>query len=291
MKTYETCLACIEKSVTQLARRLADRPERRERIVRVAMAALPPDALRHTPPFLAQLVHRAIRHEVGIDDYYRTEKEQSTLMALEAYPQLRRRIEKSDRPFATAVRIALAGNIIDFGLELDTPFEKALERMLTEGPVIDHTDRLQRALSRSEKVLFIGDNAGETVTDRLLIEQFDPGVQVDYAVRGGPILNDATSDDARAAGLEQVARIVGSGSDAPGVLLDDCSAELRRAYAEADMVISKGMGNFETLHDRGDQHVFFLLIAKCEHVARTLGCRIGQAAVMEQRPSQAPPAD
>jgi uncharacterized protein with ATP-grasp and redox domains len=137
---------------------------------------------------------------------------------------------------------------------------------------IDHFKAFKEALDEAETVLYLGDNAGESVLDTILIEEIK--APVIYAVRDIPVLNDATHEDAVASGIAEVAEIISSGTTAPGTILRTCSNEFLEVFNTADVIISKGQGNYEALSDV-DRSVFFLLRAKCPVVAEDLGVKDG----------------
>jgi uncharacterized protein with ATP-grasp and redox domains len=209
-------------------------------------------------------------------------KDQYNQFALQLYPELRERVGVSSDPFEAAVRLAIAGNIIDFGVnstvEQDTVHE-AILRSLTEPLDTAAVQRLRRAVEQAREILYLGDNTGEIVLDRLLIEQM-PREKVTYAVRGGPILNDALMEDAQFAGLTDLVEVIDNGADAPGTILEACSETFRRRFAQADLIIAKGQGNFESLSDT-DPRIFFLLRPKCVVLARHVGCELGRLLVLE----------
>ena len=282
MRTYDECIPCIRRNIGSLAETLTDDPELRERIVASAHRALAESGMDNPPPYFGQKVHRAVRAASGNPDPYREVKRRFNDRALELYPSLKETVRRASDPFRTAVMTAIAGNVIDFGVGNRIRLLETIERLLGERPAIDRIAELREAVDRAGTVLFLGDNAGETVMDRILIEEFGPGKEVIYAVRGGPVLNDATAEDAIAAGLDRVAAILSNGSDAPGTILADCTEELRDAFRRADLVVSKGMGNYETLTGVARREIFFLLLVKCDLVARHLGCPKGSAVVHQE---------
>jgi hypothetical protein len=231
-----------------------------------------------TPPEIGDRVHRIVRRETSAGDPYRLVKEVSTQRALALYPQLKALVEEADDPLEVAARLSIAGNIIDFGPERDYDLWKTVERVLDQPFALDDRAAFRETLANSNQVLYLADNAGETVFDRLLIEVLN--VPVIYAVKGGPILNDATREDALSAGLGQVAEIVETGVDAPGTILSRCSEEFRQIYDEAEMVIAKGQANYETLSEQGSK-VFLLLQTKCPVIARDVGVAI-ESIVLKQ---------
>jgi uncharacterized protein with ATP-grasp and redox domains len=189
-------------------------------------------------------------------------------------------VAQADDPLEQAVRIAIAGNIIDFApgtvmnpsKELQFTLEATLERVLHQAFAINDLEALRRALSKAQRVLYLADNAGETVFDRVLIEILEQPVI--YAVKGGPTINDATQEDAVAAGLEEVTEIVSTGSDAPGTVLESCSPPFRQLYDQAELIIAKGQANHEALGE-GDRRLFFLLQVKCSVLGREIGTEPG----------------
>ncbi|MBW2277358.1 MAG: DUF89 family protein, partial [Deltaproteobacteria bacterium] len=208
---------------------------------------------------------------------------------LEILPELERIVAAAADPFAAAVRMAIAGNVIDFGAPggvtegLRQELVSALERPLAVGGEAA-LNRLRDMAARAERILYVTDNTGEIVLDRLLIERLPPG-SVTVAVRSGPAINDALVEDAEMAGLDQLAEVIGSGSVMPGTLLDQCFSSFVERFRAADLVISKGQGNFETMsEERGP--IFFLLRAKCKVVAAQLSCEQGDYLVAEAEPAE-----
>jgi len=177
------------------------------------------------------------------------------------------------------VRISIAGNIIDFALSDElVDLWATVERVLAAPLAVDDMAALRAALDTADRVLYLADNAGETVFDRVLIEALP--LPVTYVVKGGPTLNDATREDALAAGLETCATIIDNGADAPGTILELCSEEFRQIYAAAPLIIAKGQANYETLSTAGP-HVFCLLQVKCAVIGRDLGVGVGGVVVRQ----------
>jgi uncharacterized protein with ATP-grasp and redox domains len=235
-------------------------------------------SLKATPPEVAARVHQIVRREVGDSDPYRLAKERSTREALALYPRLKALVTEADDPLETAVRLSIAGNIIDFGAVAEYDLWGTVERVLAQPFAVDDGAALRAALAEADEVLYLADNAGETVFDRVLIEMLDMPVM--YVVKGGAALNDALREDAEAAGLDKVATVVDNGASTMGTILDRCSDAFRRRYAEAELIIAKGQANYETLSDQGPR-LFFLLQAKCPVIARDMGVPVG-SIVLEQ---------
>lgn len=167
-----------------------------------------------------------------------------------------------------AVRVAIAGNIIDLGVSDSYDIHATLSRVLTQPFAINDLSLLRKALSESSAVLFLADNAGETVFDRVLIEELN--IPVTYVVKAAPIINDATYEDAEAAGITQVAELIDNGSQAPGTILEQCSESFIQRFEQADLILAKGQANYESLSENSAP-TFFLLQVKCNVIARDLG--------------------
>ena len=225
-----------------------------------------------TPPQIGDQVHRIVRRELGNGDPYGLAKEASTRHALELYPRMKALVAEARDPWDVALRLSIAGNIIDLGPGRDYDLWEVIQRVLHQPFAVDDRVALLEALRAAPWLLYLADNAGETVFDRVLIEILD--LPVLYAVKEGPILNDATRADALAAGLDKVAEIVSTGSDAPGTTLSLCSEELRRLYDEAELVVAKGQANYETLSEAGSK-VFVLMQVKCPVIAADAGVPVG----------------
>ena len=227
-------------------------------------------------------LHRLLKKELHINDLYKKEKDDynDLLMGLEA--EIRTIIKDSVNPFQTAVQYALAGNIIDFGLPKSFDVFKALSSAVLTEPAINHTGLLQNELQKASMVLYLGDNTGEIVLDKLLIETIHhPNLY--FAVRGGNIINDVTMKDARSVGITKIAKVISNGYDAPSTIINKCSAEFRKIFYEADIIISKGQGNLEGLIDNTDKKIFFLLMVKCKVIAAKIGVQVGDVVVVSNQ--------
>lgn len=277
VRTYLDCHACFLRQALSAARMVTNDEAAQQAVVAAARALLEALPSGATPPEIAFAVHRLVRERLGDGDPYLAAKAESTRAALALYPRLKALVAESEDPLDAAVRVSIAGNIIDFGASDDVPdLWATVERVMEVSLAIDDLAELRSALFAAEYVLYLGDNAGETVFDRVLIEALDPSVL--YAVKGGPVLNDATLDDARAAGIESCASIIDNGSRAPGTVHDLCSAEFRDAFDAAPLIIAKGQANYETLSDAGPR-VFCLLQVKCPVIAADMRTPVGSAVV------------
>lgn len=220
-------------------------------------------------PLLQQQIKQKFVKLSGIEDPYIEEKESSNKLAMELVQQIKQNILQLDENFDTLVRLAIAGNIMDYAafdsFDLDSTVNKALNIDLA----IDHTDMLLKNIKSANLILYLGDNAGEIVFDKLFIDNCLKD-KVVYVVRDSPILNDVTYHDAVTTGMTESAKVISSGFDAPSTVLGYCSSEFLDYYLRADLIISKGQGNLEGLIDEKDNRIFFLLMAKCDVIAERL---------------------
>jgi uncharacterized protein with ATP-grasp and redox domains len=231
-----------------------------------------------TPPEISRHVHRAVREITANPDPYLQAKAESTQKALALLPRLRAILAEADDPLETAVRLSIAGNIMDFGPNPQFDLWEVVERILEQPLAINDLETLRQRLSNVRDLLYLADNAGETVFDRLLIETLKP--KVVYVVKGGPVLNDATYEDAVAAGIDQVAEVVDNGTQITGTIIDLCSPEFQARFRQAELIISKGMGNYETLSTvKGP--IFHLMQVKCPVIGMDVGAPQGSVVVKQ----------
>ena len=278
MRTYLECIPCIIEQTIRIARQMTRDEKERELLLHEVLKTLGGISYNQTPPYLGREAHRVIRHVLDNRDPFLKLKREFNQVAKGLYPSLKDKVNGHPDKFARAVRLAIAGNVIDFGPGHHFELMKTIEEVLGKKPAVDHTESLEQDLNEASTVLYLGDNAGETFFDKILIEQM-PRLDVYYAVRGSPVINDATSEDAYYAGLDRVAKVVSNGSDAPGTILEDCSQRFRRLFDRADLVIAKGHGNYETLNEVRGKKLYFLLMVKCKIIARDLGCSVGDFVV------------
>jgi hypothetical protein len=224
---------------------------------------------------------------MGGRDPYKKFKQASTQAALEIYPGLEKMVDEHPDPFARAVEFAVAGNSIDLVDIAESDLSEIIawmEKLDDSDFAINHIKQLEAEIKSADTVLYIGDNAGETVFDRLVLKQIE-AEELYYGVRGGPVLNDSTEADALEAGVDSEARIISNGIPAPGTLLDEVDSRFLEIFRRADLVIAKGQGNFESLQDI-PRPVYHLFKAKCPLVARQAGCETGNFIVWKRLPEE-----
>jgi uncharacterized protein with ATP-grasp and redox domains len=284
VKTYLECLPCFVQQALDAVSMVSDDPAVHWRVVRRAfehMAGFPADS---PPPAMAARIHRLIRQETGNGDPYRKVKEEANALALSLIPRMRERVRAATDPFETALRIAIAGNIMDWGARRHLTPDDALVEPTIEQTLLAPIRGLsvaefRRRLEAAARVLYLADNAGEIAFDALFIP-FLPCEDVTVAVKGEPIINDATAADAEQVGLPEGVGLVSTGSGIPGTVLGDCTDEFRERFAAADIVIAKGQANYETLSGVAAP-LHFLLKAKCPVIARDIGCAVGDTLLLD----------
>jgi uncharacterized protein with ATP-grasp and redox domains len=277
------CIPCFIRQALEAARLVSENPAVHERILREVLHWAGEMDLNQPAPVMGQRIHRRLREIIGVEDPYRAAKDFQNRMALELFPALKDKVASAADPLMTAVRLAIAGNVIDLGANgnlAESILRDDVNRALNEDFVGDWSG-FRAKLAEAECILYLTDNAGEIAFDRLLIEQLFPK-RVTVAVRGAPVINDATIKDARAVGLHQIVEVIDNGSDAPGTLIEGCSPEFKRRFFEADLILAKGQGNFESLSDE-PYPVIFLFQAKCPVIANHARVPLGTHALFRSR--------
>lgn len=227
-------------------------------------------------------IHRELNNEfcklTGVKDPFSEEKLKSNLITMQLYDELRTQVIKSHDPFNMALRLSIAGNIMDYGPNATFDIHQTIQQVLESDFAIDHATELKQRIKSAKKVLYLGDNAGEIVFDKLFIEMIMHH-HLTYAVRGSAVLNDVTMQDAEQVEMDLVADVISNGYDASSTVLSECSPEFMNVYRSADVIISKGQGNLEGLIDEDDPRLFFLLMVKCEVIAELLDVPKGSFVV------------
>ena len=280
MQTHPLCLPCFRRQAEYAAGLATPVPGLRAAILQQAerfLSGIDPAA---SPPVNAIGLYRLIAQLSANPDPFADLKRQGNEQALALRPHLNDLIDQGEDPLRRALLLAMAGNIIDYGAHQGFDLEGTLGHCLQRRPVIDDYDLLRRELARARTILYLADNCGEIVFDSLVIARL-PRAAVTLAVKEGPIINDATLEDAITCGLMRSCRVISNGAICPGTPLGQCSQEFTELFARADVVISKGQGNFETLSEE-ERPVYHLLTVKCpvvaDHAAEVSG-RAGRLAV------------
>lgn len=230
-------------------------------------------------PEIQRELHARLSKLLAVSDFFAEEKHLSNLMGMQLYHQWKPRVMADNYPFRTALRLSIAGNIMDYGASDTFNVEASIQRILDAPFAIDHAHLLETRIQNAKTVLYLGDNAGEIAFDKLFIETMG-NKNLYFAVKSAPILNDVTKIDADFVGMNDVANVISNGYDAPSTVLQHCSTEFLNIFASADVIISKGQGNLEGLMGRHDGRIFFMLIVKCDAIAELLQVHKGDIVVV-----------
>ncbi|NLI53895.1 MAG: DUF89 family protein [Clostridiales bacterium] len=229
-----------------------------------------------TPESMGDLWQILLGH-IGQNDPYADIKSLCNREAMKMLPATREKVARAEDPFSVALKYAIAGNLIDYGLEHPVSLDEQNAQIdaIANTPFSrDDSAELREALGRAKRMLYLGDNAGEIVFDRLFIERIRaefPQMEISVVVKGSAVLNDVTCADALEVGMDELARVIDNGDGSPGTVLPRTSAAFRQAFAEADVVLSKGQGNFESLSETTKDQLYFLFTAKCDSVCAEAG--------------------
>nr|WP_231701904.1 ARMT1-like domain-containing protein [Crassaminicella thermophila] len=233
-----------------------------------------------TAPEVGRDIHQLVKKYTKTQDPYKNLKKMSIETAEKIYPDMKHFLYRQKDRLYWALKISAVGNVMDAAIYGEKSLKENFLEQINEKFKICEIEKLKKQLENGKQLLIIGDNAGETVFDRVLVEEF-LNYEIIYAVRNSPIINDATFKDAYASKLHHGAKIISTGCDAPGVVLDECSEEFKQIYNGADIIISKGQGNYETLSHEG-RGIFFLLKAKCPVIARDIGVEVNDYVFIQK---------
>ena len=237
--------------------------------------------LENTTPETATFIYQRIKEITGINDPYKKIKEENIQQVVELYPYLKKLVKNSGDPLLTAIRLAIAGNVIDYGANRNFNVEEEIEKALNQDFAILDYDQFRDDLEKAQFVLYLGDNAGESVFDKLLIETMNKPVT--YAVRDEPIINEVTMEDAINSGIGEVAEIISSGAHTPAIILKLCNENFIKKFKKANLIISKEQGNYEGLSGETSP-IYFLLKTKCRLIARELNAEVNDIIMMRNKP-------
>ncbi|MBN2310014.1 MAG: DUF89 family protein [Candidatus Hydrogenedentes bacterium] len=288
MKSTLECLACVAAQAVRVARAATDDPEVQRRILDETVKRMPGLDLEESPAVNSACAYELAAALSGNADPYGAARREQNELTLALEPELRERVRESADPLSTALHIAAAGNIIDLGIanhgEIDV--RSAIDQALREQFAVEHLAEFRESLARADDVLFLLDNAGEIVFDKILIEELGKFAPVTAVVKGAPIINDVVMADAEQVGLTEVCDVIDNGGPFIGCPISLVPESFLERMRAADMIVAKGQGNYETVDDfPGD--VFLILRAKCEIIARHMGGEYGQIGLISTRARRA----
>lgn len=279
MKVAYECLPCLIRQATEASRMVTKDEKLQKDIIKYSIAEISKLDFTETAPYLGRIIHSYIKKVSGIDDPYEALKKEYNIISQKLCEDLElgRILKNSEDDFDTACRLAMAGNIIDFSVKIlveEEEVKETLDKCLEAEIHGASTGELKEAVKNAKKILYLCDNAGEIVFDKYLVGLI-PKEKITCVVKGEPIVNDATMRDAEETGLCEMVRVIDNGADYQGTVLQECSENFKKEFEEADLIISKGQANYETLSDEKNKKMFFLLKAKCKSIAENLGCEQG----------------
>lgn len=280
MKTHLECIPCFIKQSLEAARMATDDETVHETVLKEVMKHLQNISFNDSPPELSRDVHKIIKTITKSKDPYKKVKDKSNEMAKSLYPHLKKLVNDADDSLLMAIKLAIVGNVIDFGTTNRFNIEDMIDTVAKKQFADEAYPHFKKTLERTKTVLYLADNSGEIFFDKLLIEELVKNKKdITYVVKANPIINDVLVEDAKFAGIDKLATITagddGQDKSTPGILLHYASQEFLEKFKAADMVISKGQGNYESLSEC-DREVFFLLLVKCPLVARDIGVEMAQ---------------
>ncbi len=267
------CIPCIVNSLLRLLQNGLVPDDKKQEAMRQLLGFLARTDYTQSPPAIGREMHRMMRTILENPDPYREIKKQSNEKMLALYEEFKQRVKDSPDPLNTAMRLAIAGNVIDFGPQNQLDLSDTIDKVMHAHLAIDDSQTLAIELKTAESVLYIGDNCGEIVLDKLFIETLNHP-HLTFAVRSSPTINDATLEDAQSVGLDKLARVITTGDDSPGAVWEFTSDEFKQEVSKSDVVIAKGQGNLEGLLDI-DKSIYFLLTVKCPVIGKRIGALTG----------------
>jgi len=284
MKIEKECLDCIYNQSTRVSDFLKVSSAQAVQISKIAKQHIKQFDHTNTPPYNATPMYEAIADYLHVDDIYADMKEEASQSALKFVSTCKENIVHSKDSLKGAIKTAIAGNVIDLAAEVMFDLDEEIKNIFDTNFAIDDFQKLKQKLSKTKKLVYLADNAGEEVFDKICIEtigELYPSIEVFYFVRGKPIINDLTITCAKNSKLDEVATLIDSGVPTPGYVQEFATKEANELFKSADCIISKGMGNYECLGEENNLPIYFLLKVKCQVVARAIGAELGDIVCKE----------
>ena len=281
MKATIDCVHCYLKQAVSCMKMAGIDEDTQHEIIYKLMDYIKDYDRADTPAGNSTLAVLKTYEQINNDDPYKEVKKQSNDLALQLYPRLKDIIDENGDRLYKALKISVAGNVIDLGIRRSFNIEEELKYSMETGFAKDHYQAFAKKLEQVDEVLFLGDNSGEIVFDKILVEELVRlGKRVTYVVKEGPVLNDSTMEDALYVGMDKVARVMTTGSRFLGVSFKHISRKFADVLNNAPLVIAKGQANFESLEQEkmARDRIFFLLKIKCDEVSKTAGVQMGDLA-------------
>lgn len=291
MKIHNNCLPCLINQVVKVAEMTG--ADDQEILFKKVFRRLGDLDFTETNPEIIGMTFELLKEHIGNSDPYGEIRLYYNKLFLSMMDTFASKIDSAPNPFKQAVLYAIMGNIIDFNPIHNSSMEDIMQQFADADKVsltVDHLDQMASDLKNSKKLLYLGDNCGEICLDKLLLREIkrrNPCTQIYFGVRGTPVVNDSIEADAYFVGIDEYATIIGNGDNSLGTVLCRTSDEFRQIYGEADVIIAKGQANYESLSEEHEKNIYFLLVTKCDVIAKDIGVAIKSYICMNQllRPS------
>lgn len=268
------CLPCLLKQSLDAVRKTTNDERVHKKVVLKTAELLSKYKEFECSPALCREIHNIVKQETGNSDPYFEIKQKDLAAAKRLYTSLNEFLSKKEDTLYWALKVGATGNNLDSAVYSNVDIKKCVGEELEKEFALCNTEAFKEKLKTAKSMLIIGDNTGETVFDKVMIEHLPKNLKVFYAVRNSPVINDVTEKEAIDSGLHKVATIISSGCNSPAAILSECSDEFLKIFNSADIIISKGQGNFEALSEEKG-NLFFLLKAKCSAIAKKIGVPLG----------------
>jgi len=278
MKIASECVACIINQSAKVADAIEADKNLTNKLITTVEEMSKEFSFELSPPEVASDVYETMASLAKKEDIYDVIKELSIQKARSFVPFLKEKLQNADNRLLTATKIAVAGNVIDLAAAVEFDLEEELEKIFHTEFAHNDFEALTQELAVAKRVTILGDNVGEHIFDYMFIEvlqELYPKVHFSYMVRGNPIINDVTMKEAREAGFDKLCELIDSGVNTPGFAYSRANKYAQKVFDEADLVLSKGMGNYECLSPSHRDNICFLLKVKCDVVAKALGQSVG----------------
>ncbi|WP_428023855.1 damage-control phosphatase ARMT1 family protein [Arcobacter sp.] len=234
---------------------------------------------KKSPPFVAKDVYEYLAIKTNLKDPLEKLKQKSIKKATTYVPLIEKKISLSEDKLFTAIKAAVAGNVIDFATTKEFCLDQEINSIFETDFSINDYKIFKEKLEKTDSLIILADNAGENIFDKVLIKTISslyPNLKIYYATRGKAIINDITTKEAFQSGIDKYCEVISSGVDTPGLDKSRASKEFMELFNKTPLILSKGMGNFECLESHNDNKVFFLFKVKCNVVANTISRNLGE---------------
>lgn len=279
MNIKDDCVHCIVGQIDKALNLLNPSEEKTAFIKQEVLKKSKSFSFNHTPPYVARDVYEFLASELNMDDPLESIKQKSIEEAKKFIPFVKKQIQSSDDKLLAAIKTSVAGNVIDFGAKEQFDLKAEIQKIYETDFAIDDYEKFKQRLLSVDELLILGDNCGENVLDKVLIQSLNelyPNLTIYYATRGKPIINDTTMREAKELEIDKICNLIDSGVDTPGLEISRASKEFKEIFDRQKLILAKGMGNFECLESSNDERIFFLFKVKCNVVANSIKQNIGE---------------